>query len=265
MAKFCKVCITGKITQGSLFCEACRSFYRRNQSHSFENFKCKRGDYNCDLVSKDQKTNQGYLYRFVCKACRLKKTFELVNESNQSNVVERIEIPMEKHGDLENSLNLLMKGKSNLSAIMENCPIRTLMANFPQSNEQGWKGFMNVFPNFIVNVKTYARIFPIFSEFSIQDRITMILKTRFAVLAVEGLLYPNDFYVLGISSDTMKSLVKRCLTGLPYRRILSSMNEQGEKSWIQLQNMKMTNVEQAFFLAFLFFNGNKSLFFQCYY
>ena len=93
----------------------------------------------------------------------------------------------------------------------------------------------------------------------------MILKTRFAVLAGEGLLYPNDFYVLGISSDTMKSLVKRCLTGLPYRRILSSMNEQGEKSWIQLQNMKMTNVEQAFFLAFLFFNGNKSLFFQCYY
>ena len=263
MTNFCKVCITGKIIQGFLFCEACRSFYRRNQSNSVEDFECKRGDYNCDLASKDCRTSQGSVYRFLCKACRLKKAFELARPCNRSNNVN-IDIPTEGCGEMENVLKLLMKSKSNLSTNMENCPFRTLVANFPKSSDQGWMIFMNIFPNFIVNVKTYGRIFPIFSQFSIQDRITMILKTRFAVLAGEGLLYPNDFYVTGINSDEIKALQKRCITGRPYGRILSTIRVQAEKSWIQLQNMKLTNVEQAFFLAFLFFSGNSYSFCQMF-
>ena len=253
MAKFCNVCITGKITQGSLFCEACRSFYRRYQSYTIDQFQCKIGDYSCNLNLKDERTNQGSPYRYLCKACRLKKSLELVKEWNQSSVV-RIDIPMEKHGDIENVLNMLMKSKSNLSINMEHCPFRT-WTDFSHSADEGWMVFMNAFPNLIVNMKTYARIFPIFSQFSIQDRITMILKTRFAILAGEGLLNAEDFYITGINSIALRLLQKRCSTSLPYGGILSLIIGQAEKSWIQLQNMKLTVVEQAFFLAFLFFNG----------
>ena len=265
--KNCKVCAIGIIVQGSLFCEACRSFYRRQiGKRNNDPLKCKSGTFNCRLIAQTTSVfgNQNSPYRFICRACRMKRCMELVSDSQSGQqTLSKLDIPVEQHGELEDNLALIIKAKN---AILNNMKHSQLRKNDNSKGpEESWLDFMGDFPKLIVNMKSYGNFFPAFAKLSIKDRITFFMKTRFGLLAGEGLLDPEDYYITGINSANFNKFRQRASKNPIISPILDRMGPQAEKSWIQIQNIKLTPLEQAFFLAFLFFDGTFSLVSHCFF
>ena len=214
--------------------------------------KCQTGSFNCQLIA--QSMRNGKPFRFLCRACRLKRCMKLVNDSFSSGSLTKSDVAIEQHGELENNLALIMSAKDIVSNNMRMCQLRKNERSM--TAEEASLIFMNSFPKLIVNMKSYGNFFPAFAQLSIKDRITFFMKTRFGLLAGEGLLHSEDYYITGINSANLKKFQLRSQHNSSLSFILNRLSEQTEKSWSQLQNMKLTPLEQAFFLAFLFFDGN---------
>ena len=255
----CKVCFIGFIVQGSLFCEACRSFYRRNLRKGLASMKCASGTFNCRLTSHSVNKGSKRItpYRIICRACRLKRCIELVTEL-EGNSPER-EISMKDNREVENSLTLIVTAKHILMGNMRVSQLRRDDRSL--GAVEAWLNFMGDFPKLIVNLKTYGSIFPAFVQLPLKDRISFFMKTRLRILAGEGLLHADDYYLAGINHENFKKFRQEALNNAIIGPILEQIVQQAEKSWTQIQNLKLTTSEQAFFLAFLFFDGNLFIFF----
>ena len=249
----CKVCFNGTIYQGSLFCEACRSFYRRNQGRSFKELHCKTGSFDCKLDAEDERRKMGSQHTHICRSCRLRRCSEVIHAENQS-AMAIVETKNVENHHSELVLKMVVQGREGLVADMKN--FHNLSSKIKMlSATDFYAKFMDSFKGLFVLMKSYGNIFPIFSELSTQDRIMFFMSTRFNLIAGEGFIYEDDCYITGCGGSNMRSLITKCQQ-TQSQVILVGMMQQAYNTWATLQEMKLTVAEQAFLLAFLFFNGN---------
>ena len=80
------------------------------------------------------------------------------------------------------------------------------------------------------------------------------MATQFRVIAGEGCIYKDDFYIASTSSSGFKR-VAAVVGGL------DEYFERGFQLWKFIQSINFTQTEISFYLAFLFFNGKISAYF----
>ena len=265
MSSFCKVCNHGIILHGIGLCEACRSFYARNRNKVLT---CNRGTYNyiCLTDNLQRITNvnavcsrSGQVWRFLCPACRMEKCKQvkkgldttLIPKKTMAKDSAMMEIHIKDSGRASDpsGLEIFIKGLvitcEKFIESLNKMPMRKQQVEF-LSAKQVWDSYCRSVGEQIKIMKNFSSCFPFYSKLNVQDRVALMLATKFRLIAGEGMIHVDHFYMAGMSSATYES-AKNVMPEL------ATIFEQGKRTWEFFKCHPFTKVEGAFFLAFLCF------------
>ena len=212
---------------------------------------CRTGRNQCftdegNVASKVSKA--GSVWRDLCPACRLKK-WQKVKEENEKGPIrqkpENLTIVSKSNTDQEvaNTVGAALELVSN----MKHLSTRNRQTNY-ENSQQPLAIYLNSMKEQICHVKTYATFFPGFRKLNVKDRALVFMATQFRVIAGEGCIYNDDFYIASTSSSSFKR-VTAIVDGL------DDVYERGYQLWKFIQSIDFSQAEIGFYLAFLFFNG----------
>ena len=268
----CKVCRHGEVSHGKDFCEACRSFFKRNRNRS--NLTCKSGHFNCFDGPLDNKfgntTRTGTHWRMLCPACRMKKcrkirglesddeiqenkvpktpsSVALVKMSNSMNQIA----PPEDDTPLEWWVDTVVKACNELKQGFNTSHFRTFPFVFRSSEDVAYT-YLDSIGQQLTIMKQFASCFPFYKKLAVGDRTSLFLSAQFKLACIEGMLYKHDFFFAGFSSFAISSAIP--VSG----GVLLDMYEQAQKTWQYFQTMNFNNIEAAFIVAIIFFGSGAS-------
>ena len=263
--RLCKVCHFAAIHHGTDFCEACRSFYIRNQKYS--NLPCKNDAHFKCLKLEGNESVKDYciLYkgglnrRLLCPGCRLAKCKQIKTATNLSgNCSKRVQnrpatMEIEKSitpvdfSEYDTILGSVMKAGKELTRHLDKLPFRR--SGFSCLNSQeAWCIFLSSLQEQIRGMTLYAENFDFYSNLSVQDRICLIHSSKQRIIVGENLLNPKDLYIGSMPSHLQKQIS-------PYLASLETMREQAVKTKYYINGIGWTIEEFSFLLAFLYFDG----------
>ena len=270
----CKVCLSGVITHGNRFCEACITFFKRNRkridlqckgSENPRQFLCLNNALAPRLKEDFQKTTRsGQIRRNLCSACRMEKYRLVINDdssshnnnsNNNNNVEDIVDIcPGRSSSQSQLLLNNVVAGCNEFLDVLENCECRKL-------NNMSFKSDLEVFKYItqdlifvsITAMKKLASKFDFYQNMTISDRRKIFMNTRFAPVCCEGLLKNDNFYVSIMPSDKLDAFFKMFPSELGKTNTI--VLQQARKSWSFIKGLNLDHVEKCFLLTFLFFDG----------
>ncbi|CAF0990061.1 unnamed protein product [Adineta steineri] len=195
----CLVCgdIARIINYGALCCQACKTFFRRNVSHTKGQIICRR-DGNCKVTKHT---------RLGCTACRLKKCFSIGMDPNLIRIADRRDsrINNTKQETMKQSnlplqtLDLLKYDRSSLTSLQW-----TLLSNVTHAYDKFDPS------SIITNTMKYLRNLP--AELLFDASHTYNLFTTYYTTAQSFVASAPDYKILTINEQ--HSLLKRNLNGL---------------------------------------------------
>ena len=245
----CKVCALCPIIHGKDFCEACRTFLKRHRNRT--DFQCEKGDGRCfeEGTCSNGTTKVGTIWRSLCKACRLEKCKQIREEANMA-----LEVGNESFEDdvtpPEEIVNVIMKAKLRLGSGFAGLVHKNNVAGQENCGSFGsYRSFVDNIEDVLMILKSFASGFQFFTNLTPTDRAHLFQNNQLKVINGFDVLSNDDFYVAGYSREVMM----RGMTAMP--EYIQPVLEQCEKTWHRVQNMSMTPVESAFFLALLFSYG----------
>ena len=255
--KFCKVCQLDKIIHGNDFCEACRSFYIRNQRRPF--LPCKNnGKYKClhaafDVEQTDEKCCKSNR-RLICPGCRLVMCKRVKSEKIRLGIIpdkQWIESVTSNDAiDSENMLKTVMKATAELSQLIGRFAFRNgdLQTGFYNNPTQAWHYYLNSMGPITQGMALFADNFNFHSDLDVNDRVKVMLTTKQRLIIGENMVNENDMY-FGCMSSQFQKLVDVFLKPLKVEQRQAAIT----KSFVH--DLGWNNQELAFLLAFLFFDG----------
>ena len=253
----CKVCQFTKVGHGSVFCEACRSFYIRNQKRGTlpckkkPNFKClslSAVNESVDDFVTLSKSNQNR--RLLCSGCRLAKCRKILAENRGSSKSAIVNDSMVSKNAIQNEtiLKLVIKASEQLSENLDKLSIRSTSTAYP-SSQGAFHMFLSSTPQQILEMKKYANCFPFHLKLDVVDRVSLVLSTKNRLIVGENLIKSKDLYIGCMSSACQKEIY-------PYVHSIGEVRRQGLISREKIKRVLLSTEEQAFLLAFLYFDGN---------
>ena len=264
---YCDVCLDGPVIQGFWFCEACRSFLRRNRRKS-SSISCDTGFNQC-LASVEEKTrnkkstkicnnnnnsSSSKKHRKLCKGCRLEKCLQL---ETKTKVIRPLE------NEFEKTLSKIVHASTMFQMDLKQLQYRIESNQLPFSIAEDYAGicaiYLDSLRDQISMMKQFAKAFPIFSNMNIQDRVTFFRSTQFRAIVAEGFINDNDFYI-GCFSGQNWLLISKWVKG-PVASLFAPITSQTLRIWQSIKALKLDQTEKYFLLAFLFFHSKFPVFF----
>ena len=256
-SKLCFVCNYTKIIHGNTFCEACRSFYIRNQKRGTLQCKSDNPSFKClDLNGKDESIvdfcilSKNGNRRLLCPGCRLakcKKIMETRSKPSCPNVGNSTKLQLKHSNESEMMLQIVMKASQNLTNQLDQLPCRSNEVNFTNAFDAFYE-YVQTMDKQVLCIKQFANSFPFYQNFSVQDRVCHMLTSKQRLLVGENLTNPNDLYVGCLSTNFQKLVHQFMPPTMPSRK-------QAIVTKHRIDCMKWTKPELGFLLAFLCFDG----------
>ena len=209
MLKLCKVCLRGQISQGNLFCEACRSFYRRNKD---KQLVCKTGLGQCMLSVTGFENPALSPHRNLCKGCRLEKCLQLESDflsAHNRRTTMGLELANSSvtKVDVEGTFVTLANAASILQQRMNQLTWRIRPIENCRNGYDFFQFYLDSIKEQVLCMKEFAKCFPVYSEMSVQDRVTFFLSSQFRVILGEGFIHSEKLYLNCFSSDNFQTCV----------------------------------------------------------
>ena len=244
---YAQVCQYGKVKQGVHFCEGCRSFFNRNRNR--HDLVCKSGTNNCLVELEDDRHKMGSKHKYICPACRLARCLETRRFQRQ----KLANIGDDELRHCEQLVGLVMKGKHEIVENMNSYKIRNNDIEWT-SPIQIYNDFMDSFCHQFATLKKYGNIFPAFPKLNLQDKIAFFMATRFRIIAGENVIRDDGFSISTFSNKN-HSRAFNLVRDESMRKVMDNITKQSFHSWTLLKGLQFSDVEKAFLLAFLFFDG----------
>ena len=206
----CKVCRNGVISQGILFCEACRSFFRRNRNRPKIN--CQNGLGKClDKPNIHRHAFSTSGHRNLCKGCRLEKCLQLEHqmERKRQSSVELVQSPVV--GGTETMFVNMMNALKSLKLHAGQMKWRQEPLCLPPTarGPDVLQLYLDSIKDQVLIMKQFAMCFPVYTNLTIQDRVALFLSSQFRIILGESLIHPENFFMGCFSSANFQA----CLSG----------------------------------------------------
>ena len=214
---------------------------------------CRTGRNRCfiDIESSVAKVSiEGKIWRDLCPACRFQQC-QRIKQGSKEDDKKTVEKPgtlaLTSSSTIEQDMANTVGAAIELVWRMKCMPTRTRQTCFKSTTEP-LAIYLNSMKEQICHVKAYATFFPGFRKLNVKDRTLVFMATQFRVIAGEGCIYNDDFYIASTSSSSFKR-VTAIVDGL------DDVYERGYQLWKFIQSINFSQAEIGFYLAFLFFNG----------
>ena len=255
--RLCKVCHFTKIGHGGDFCEACRSFYIRHQRRGELPCKSNDGNFKCLSIEGNESIDNfcisyknGVNRRLLCPGCRLAKckSIKMKSQMPKKQLVNYSTMVKEKPNEDEILLKLVLEASKNFSENLDKLPFRwaTLQCS---SAVEAWNLYVSTLQQQVVNMKRFAKRFPFYRKLSMHDRVNHLLTVKQRVICGENLTNPNGLFI-GCMSIESQETMSRYLPEFDIIRRQALITRQ------RIKSLNWTEVDFAFLLAFLCFDGN---------
>ena len=198
-SKLCFVCNYTKIIHGNTFCEACRSFYIRNQKRGTLQCKSDNPSFKClDLDGKDESIvdfcilSKNGNRRLLCPGCRLAKCKKIMEKRsgkpaspNVDNSTTKLQL---KHSnESETLLQIVMKASQNLTSQLDQLPCRSNEVNFTNPFDAFYE-YVQTMDKQVLCIKQFAFICFFVQFESIYTRQIRVNYAEFALQSSSTIL-----------------------------------------------------------------------------
>ena len=293
--KTCSVCHLTNISRGRWFCEACLSFYKRNKHR--QDLVCKAGDkdFRCFIVASPTTTTvpggcqistvndededplkkmarSGTVWRFLCPACRMAKCLEM-NQSNRKTkdkkqqLASAIDKSIDTWDNLQHDqmLSVVVNAAQLFTNMLQSAPSLDSNLNFNNEFEAYQFYSQTIVLAQIEAMKQFASHFDFYRNLNLSDRSKVFLNTRMTMIVGENSIHPTEDGLPKIAAFSNYNFQKfRKVYPESSRIFFDHLQYQADISFQTTQRLDFNPIEKAFFLAFLFFDGNSMAPFQVF-